>query len=265
MTNFFCHIGGKAGHISAHALRAAVQQTVGLLDEYDASLYGKSSPSLKWNVAEMGSGDGLFIQFQSHLSKSRRRLEDKSKEIADGLVDGLNVLDRGKMPMYLSEHGLKRVSGMARVIKKGGADSFTLRSNGHIATVGKETGKRLQSVIGIKRTSIGSVEGRLVGINVSASPRITIVHHVSRKSVMCAVAKEQMEFVKNALGKTVRIYGTLHKNEAGDTIRVTMRDMQMQEVDTAYLKQLTAQISGLPLPDFASTTITEEYLEETRG
>lgn len=39
MNSLDCQIGGKPGEISAHALRTAVQQTVGLLDEYDAGLY----------------------------------------------------------------------------------------------------------------------------------------------------------------------------------------------------------------------------------
>jgi len=266
MTNIDCQIGGRLGEISANALRTAVQQTVGLLDEYDAALYGKGLPSLRWNVWDMKSDNGLLIRFGSEVPRRKRGpvVSDISGAIANGLIDGINIISSdSRVPPYMSEYGFHRLEAMTRIIARNEAQSFTLRTNGHVASVDSETSAKLRKLSDIRRTSIGSVEGRLVGINVAKNPRVTIIHHLSNKSVSCPIEQGQLDLVKTSLGKKVIVSGVLHKNEAGDTIRVNMRSIHHLSRD--LLRQQLADISALPIPDFARQADTEEYLRDIRG
>lgn len=76
------------------------------------------------------------------------------------------------------------------------------------------------------------------------------------------MGESQLEgVIKKALGKTVVAYGVLHKNEAGDTIRLTLRSIE--ELNRESLRKQLEEISQMPLPDFATTKNTEEYLNVT--
>jgi len=99
-----------------------------------------------------------------------------SSEVATGLIDGINTIAiEEKVPRYLSEYGFGRVAALARMVDRREAESFTIKTNGHLGSVDSGTSKKLEKITGIRRTAVGSVEGRLVSVNVAQHPRVTII------------------------------------------------------------------------------------------
>lgn len=261
-------IAGDPGMISAHALRTGVQQTVGLLDEYAHAMSERGQRHIRWNVRDLVSNGDLRIGFSSMLVHGKRKtpITDNSAEIAATLVNGISIIDRNSViPPYISENGMRRVEAFVKVIDRQEAKSFTLTSQGVSASVTKTTGNILDKLVEIKRKAIGSVEGRLVGINVARNPRLSIIHHITRRAVTCVVEDRHMDLAKNALGKRVIVYGTLHKNVNGDTIRVDMRHDNLHIFAAGSMRAELEAISRLPVPKYAETKNTEDYLIETRG
>jgi hypothetical protein len=259
-------IAGASGTISAHALQVGVQQTVKLLNEYERAMWEKENAHLGWNVRRLHSNGSLLIGFHSFLRPQKRlkSVLDNSGLIASNLVTGIATIDQEAItPPYISEVGMRRVDTMVNAIRRHEAKSFTITSDGLSASVTEKTGDNLIKLIEIKRNAIGSVEGRLVGINVAHGTKLSIIHHISKKSISCIVNEDRMEIVKSALGKRVLVHGMLHKNINGDTVRITVRDLKI--FPPGSMRDQMAEISSLPLPDFAKTSDTEEYLRRSRG
>jgi hypothetical protein len=269
VTEVNLEITGDVGRISAHALKLGIQHTVGLLDEYAHAMSEREHAHLRWNIKELQSNGSLRVGFWSSVIPGRRRtassLFDNSPAVASTLVSGIDAISREAVtPPFISEVGMRRVESFVPAIERNEAKSFTLGSQGGKAIVTHKTGDNLVKLIEIKRQAIGSVEGRLVGINVAKdNPKLSIIHPLSKKSVSCIVDPNYMEMAKNALGMRVIVYGTLYKNLNGDTIRVSMRDIQI--LAPGYMRAKLAGVSRLPIPEFANTRDTEDYLIGTRG
>ena len=256
--------GGKS--ISDFTLRTCLRQASGLLREFDTAISGKTNGVLQWSVAYLRSNGSYTIGYESHLSarKARQGVPDVGVPVVTSLVDGVGIVDRDAVvPMYLSESGLQRLQDMVVLIEGHHASSFSLRTGSHIATVTARTGESLKKILPIRRTTVGSIEGRLVGINVERAPIINVIHHITGRSIKCVVDASAMDLVKKLLGTRVVIGGNLKKNERGETIRVEVRTVQ--ERHSLARKEYLAAISALPIPEFANAVTTEDYLDQTRG
>lgn len=268
MAEINLEIAGEPGRISANALKTGVQQTVGLLDEYAHAMSDKGYGFVRWNVREISSNGMLKIGFSSLLIRGRRKVPpvDNSFSVASTLVRGIATIDKEAItPPYISDFGIRRVESFVKLIDRQEANSFTLKSQGLSASVTKETGASIAKLIEIKRMAIGSVEGRLVGIDISRKTRLSIIHQVTKRSISCVVDGKYLEFARSALGKRVIIRGTLFKNINGDTVRVQMRDDEMYVFSTDALRDQLMSLSDLSIPDFAKSSDTEEYLAGSRG
>jgi len=261
-------IAGEPGQISANALKTGVQQTVGLLDEYAYAMSEKGHGYVRWNVRDLGSNGTLRIGFSSFLVRGRRKAPpvDNSLSVASTLVSGIATIDKeATTPPYISDFGIRRVESFVKVIDRQEAKSFTLNAQGLSASVTKKTGENIARLIEIKRTAIGSVEGRLVGIDISRKTRLSIIHQLSKKSITCVVDEKYLELARSALGKRVVIQGTLFKNINGETVRVQMRNDEMRVFSPDDFRERLKNISALPIPDFARALDTDDYLARSRG
>lgn len=252
--------------ISEHTFRTALDQATGLLREYDSAISGRKNGVLVWNIGHLYSNGVLRVGFQSNLSQSRirRGVSDVSGPVAKHLVSGFHAIDEElATPQYLSETGLKRIERMVGLIEDQRAASFSLKVGDDIAEVTRQTGDNLKKLLNIKRTSVGSIEGRLVGIDVRRNLQVNVVHHISGKSVKCVIPQDLMTQAKDALGNRVTVAGLLHKNERGETIRVDVGSIR--ERLSADHRVGLERLSAMPVPDFSQTANTEEYLQRTRG
>jgi hypothetical protein len=269
INDFQLKIFGNPGKVSAHALKIGIQQTVGLLDEYAVTMAEKEHSRIRWNVRELSSNGSLRVVFHPSVISKRRKgyLVDNSANVASNVVSGIATIDRdGIAPPYLSENGMNRIQSFVGVIEHHQADAFNLEFGGMSADVTKETGEKLAKIIEVKRRAIGSIEGRLVGINIAKVPRLSIIHHITKRAITCDLSSDQDTKVAIAeLGKQVSLYGMLSKNINGDTVRIKVRDGGIRVLGSNSVRQHLARISNLPIPDFAKTRDTDEYLLGTRG
>jgi hypothetical protein len=116
----------------------------------------------------------------------------------------------------------------------------------------------------VQRIAIGSVEGNLESVNLHGKPRVIVYHAVTKRAVTCLFEPDQfMEKVRNCLGRRVVVFGTLHKNINGDTLRVSMERLEI--VDEKNRFALPGPTEGLQDPEFSKTRSTEAYLRSIRG
>jgi hypothetical protein len=258
-------IQGRPGEIAAYTFEKAVARAIGLLDEFDSAISGQRRGTLRWVISRLHSNGNLLVGFQSR-PKSRLKVDrpaDIGPIVARSFLTGFDDLEnKCETPAYLSEFGLHQADKLTRLIGNGGPTGFRFNSPDSTVTVTAKTSENIGKLLPIKRTSIGSVEGKLEGVNLHHRPRVIIYHTVTKKAVTCEFNQEKlMEQVKDCLGKNVTVFGILHKNMNGDTLRVTMDRLAL----TQDIRLASAEHDEGPDPEFATATSTAEYMRRIRG
>jgi hypothetical protein len=264
MADVDIEIKGQPETISALTFKATVVDAIDLLREYDSAISGVLSGSLSWYLSQLSTTPNILIGFRSRVKPVRRfasRVDDFGPTVTHSLVSGLDTLERqGKTPPYLSVGGMERVQHLASLIGKNGATGFRVRADKNVVDVTQATIDNVRKLLPVKRTSIGSVEGKLEGINLHGKSRVIIYRAINNKAVTCDFAPDRfMERVKELLGRRVVAFGTLHKNVNGDTLRVTMERIESAE-NVGLLPR-----EQWPDPDFAQALSTAEYIRRIRG
>jgi hypothetical protein len=265
MADLDIEIKGQTGKINALTFKATVIDAISLLRDYDRALSGVSSGSLSWYLSQLAITPNVLIGFRSHLkpAKKDRRVADFGGAVASSLVSGLDSLEhKGVTPPYLSVSGMERIQHMVGLIGQNGATGFRVSADQQSVDLTPATGDNIGKLLPVRRTSIGSVEGKLEGINLHAKPRVIIYHAISKRAVTCDLAGNvTLDRIKELLGCRVVALGILHKNVNGDTLRMTIRGLFLPE----ELRSRTVEQDAWAQPEFASAASTAEYLRRIRG
>lgn len=129
--------------------------------------------------------------------------------------------------------------------------------------VSPKTSDNLKKLLPIRRTAVGTVEGKLEAINLHGQARFVVYHAVTKKAITCLFDPERfMGEVISAIGKRVLVFGELHKNIVGDTLRVTMGQLKIVEDRKRFN---ISEFGVLPDPSFTDSESTAEYLRRVRG
>jgi hypothetical protein len=175
-------------------------------------------------------------------------------------MGGLDALEnRATMPPYLSENGMMRVQDLSGLIGHNGARAFRFTSDSKEVLVTSKTNENVSKLLPIRRTSIGSVEGKLEAVNLHKNPRFIVYQSVNKKAVVCSFDADRfLAKIRESLGKRVVVSGNLHKNVAGDTLRADVSRIRV------IGEENIASVVGLGDPYFSGLP-TEDYLKDIRG
>jgi hypothetical protein len=259
-------IQGHPGDIAAVVFERAVGNAVALLREFDSAISGRSRGMLHWYIANLHSNGSLLVRFQPRVNpniKLRQRISGLESRVTGSFITGFDDLEnKCETPPYLSEFGLQRAESLASAIgRAGGPSAFRFTSSAMAVEVTSKTSENISKLLPIRRKAIGSVDGNLEAINIHKRPRFLVYHAITKKAVTCEFDEgEDMERVKEYLGRRVTVFGTLHKNVNGDTIRVAMDRIALSD---DVKKAHTGTEWGAP--EFANTLSTAEYLRRTRS
>jgi hypothetical protein len=259
-------IKGRPGDVSASTFKDALFYAVGLLQEFDSAISGRPRGSLRWYISRLHSNTGLLVAFRPKLKPVRRskdRIDDPSPTVTTSFLNGFEDLEyRCETPAYLSEYGLHKAEDLTGLIRKNGATGFRFASANRSVDVSERTSDNLAKLLPIKRQAIGSVEGKLEGINLHRNSRFIVYHAITNKAVTCQFDSEKfLNKVKEYLGSRVIVFGTLHKNVNGDTLRITMERL----VPSEEARHIQIEEQEITEPEFARATSTAEYIRRIRG
>lgn len=268
MAELHFDIHGKEGEVSALTFRESIQYAVSLLREFDSALSGKPRGVLRWYIRNLHSNGKLSVVFESRLKPWKQIKDhphDVDRAVTSNLVSGFEDIEvKCVTPPYLSEFGLQKVNKLAHLIGKNGAKGFHFESQSKGIEVTENTKENISKLLPIARTALGSVEGTMEAINIHGNrPRFIVYHAITNKGVHCLVDdRERLMEMSHYLGKHVAVFGLLHKNFKGDTLRVTMQSIKVLDNSNRFALPSDERYRD---PDFASAKSTAEYLRLIRG
>jgi hypothetical protein len=257
-------IKGDKGSISVKTFRSAIYKAFDLLREFDSALSGKPRGILGWYIYDLRAEGGLMIAVQSRLTDSaiKKRFSDTGIVVARTFVNGFEELEHeATTPPYLSESGMVHAQEMVNLIGKNGAKGFRVSAADKQVDITQATSENIQKLLPIKRTAIGSIEGKIEQISIHKDAKFIVYHAITNKAVTCQFHGDiTLERVTRALGKRVHVWGTLLKNFKGETLRIKVEDFRIVGESSLIPKDQT-----FPEPEFTDADTTAELLRRIRG
>lgn len=259
-------INGEPSYVAFSTFLTATQKLKQILRELDQAISGRYIGTIQWYVAALSSEKNLSIDVLSRPKRTNKPdTPDIGGQVAASLVTGLdNVQNRSVSPPYLSEYGLQHLGEMLDVLNKNGASGYraTDLEREESIEVSRAAADTIRQLLPIRRSSIGSVEGKLEAISIHRSPTFVVYQALTNKAVRCLFdgSDVMMETVKNILGKRVMVSGLVNWNIKSEPVRVDVEDIRVLGDESL---PTTSELSGSH-PDIADGMTTDEYIRSIR-
>jgi len=260
-------IDGEPPYVAFSTFVTAALKLKQLLRELDQVISGRYGGTLQWYVSSLTSSRNLGIEVLSRVrtSPTRARVPDVSGQVAASLVTGFdNVEHRAISPPYLSEYGLQHLGEMLDVLNKNGARGYTATDVEHArtVTVSRSAAETVRQLLPIRRSTLGSVDGRLEAISIHRRPKFIVYHGLTSKAVTCVFegSDVMLETVKDILGRRVLVSGTVHSNIKGEPVRIDVADIRILGAENL---PTTRELTGSH-PDITDGMTAEEYIRSLR-
>jgi len=261
MASIKLKIEGEKGKISLHSLITGLQCQLGILQDLDVAVSGEANGSLDWVVID------LQLSSLAVAVESQSKIENKNAgpKVVTLCVTGMKQLeDEGVTPPYFPEHSLKLSKKLVGLIGKNGATGIQISSpfTPSPVTLSPKAAVHIDELLPTKYSSLGSVEGRIETLSIHKTTKFVVYHARTQRAIACQFEQNQLQHIKDILGKRVNVYGTISYNAKGEPLRVEdIIDIRMLKEE--YELPTIKDIHGIDL-DFTGGFDSVEYLRRLR-
>ena len=205
-------VEGQTPDLLARPFLDAVDSSLDILRDLDASIAMRRIPTLRWAIASMHIGSPAVMTLRA-LPPSTGK--DVSQDVVNHCVDGLDLLARGgSLPTFFSDDALnaaKRLSDLT----SGNERVVIVRTGHRSVTVSHRISANVDGLVKKSYASDGSVEGVIEMVTIHERTYFRIYDAIQGWGVPCYFGQESIEDVRNALGKRASITGRLRSDRLG--------------------------------------------------
>lgn len=192
----------------------AARDLYGILVELEKEISG--SPNLIWSISELSSSSAS-LQTIPYLS--REDDTDNREKIVSVFVHGMaRIAYNPIQPDYFSDEALIRAKHLANLLN-GNVDRIEIRGtiqgklSDHIS-ITQRIAAHVDELIGVRRVSLGSVEGKLELISIHGGTYFNIYDQLTGRRVKCICDREVLDKLTDHrnLGRRILVYGEIRED-----------------------------------------------------
>ena len=211
-TEITVSVEGQTPDLLARPFLDAVDSSLDILRDLDASIAMRRSPTLQWAIADMHIGSPAVMTLKALPPNTGK---DVSQDVVNHYVEGLELLARGEsLPPFFSDDALdaaKRLSDLT----KGNERVVTIQTGQRSVKVSHRISANVDDLIEKSYVSDGSVEGVIEMVTIHERTYFRIYDAIQGWGVPCYFAQDSIEEVRTALGKRASITGRLRSDRSG--------------------------------------------------
>ena len=261
MASLVLKVKGNLGTISLSTFITVIGSSFGILNDLDTAISRQPLGSLDW-IIENAYGGSVAIEIKS---KARDPEIDYGEKVAETYADGLEIINtQGITPPYFSDNCLRLLGKVAKVLSSNGADALEVydRTREKYTEFDSGIGKTTNQLIRNSYESFGSVEGTLEMISIHKPARFNVYHSVSLRAVRCNLREEDIEKVKDALGRRVVVTGLVSYNAKDEPKSIIVEEIEIipKEEELPTIDEFIGSD-----PNFTGKMTTEEYIRSIRS
>lgn len=262
MAKLVLTVKGLLGKISLESFLIVIDSSLDILKDLDSAISKQPQGSLDWVIEDIYPTGSIGIEI---MSKVRDPKIDYAKEVAESYYNGIEIIHtKGITPPYFSDNCLKLLGKMAKGLRKNGAEAVEVCDPIKEKTTQFDSGiiTTTNQLIGYSYKSFGSVEGTLEMISIHKPARFNVYHSVSLHAVRCNLKEEDIEKVKEALGRRVVVSGLVSYNTKHEPKRVEVEELEIipREDELPTIDDFIGSD-----PDYTGEMTTEEYIRSIRS
>jgi len=212
---------------------SAVTAFVRLLQSADRSIHD-GTRAIRWTLAALShSSPATVVSEGAPVSQAT---PDPTPHVVATLIDGVEAMEKlSRVPRQFSDATLRYMKTLAERRGHGGITNIQLSAvNGapdatpRVVQVTQRIVAAIEDAVGGRYSALGSVEGRLEGIDIHGRPRFDVYEPVHGDKVRCFFADAKVfEQAKLALGARVLVIGEVITNRRGHPVSVTVSRIEV--------------------------------------
>jgi len=238
--------------VGLHTFATALDKLANFLRDLEPA---RPEGKLRWFVADLGRGSAR-VSVRAHGDPRVAAI------ISRRAFDGLRALENAEdLPRAFPLEAVEAASAFLQIVAKD-------RLRAVVEADGQEqelTNRALLTAQGLLRTvvweDLGSIEGSLETITVHGGNQFNLWEAVTGRRVECYFRADQLEDVKAALGRRVRVEGRIRYNRRGEFTSIEVRSLEIipRDEDLPPLDEM----AGIA-PNITGDLSSEDYVRRLR-
>ncbi|MEV5411577.1 hypothetical protein AB0K60_22405 [Thermopolyspora sp. NPDC052614] len=221
-------IPGEGGTTDARRSFTLLERLMTLLAQLEAGALGSAGST--WGIERLQLGSVMTVLTPNRLAEDATG--DLMADLAEWAISGFSATEEGEsLPEHWPPAAIDTGVELSKQLGLLESDGMTLEllTDGRTrrrVVVTRRSADNLQKVVRRRRTSIGSVIGRLESITVHNTLKAGLWTERGGRRVEVGFTREQKESVQHALGKRVEISGMLTRDARDRAISIKMRRIE---------------------------------------
>jgi hypothetical protein len=207
-----------ANEITPAKLSGLLAALTGLVNEVDEELSENGERTLDLRVTHLSYNSPIHVGLTAH---PRPRRPDTTARVLAVCNSGMYLLSReGSRPMGFSDDALEFLREVGAFTGEDVSSvSMRVGNTPIVPVITKQTSRYIDNILP-RGYSVGSIEGRLEGLNIHRSPQFTVYDAVSGRAVTCFFRPDDLERVTDAVGRKVVVSGRIRRDPEGNPRQV---------------------------------------------
>jgi hypothetical protein len=248
----------KKNFLPAAVFLRAVNGFFDLIREVDASMSGAQRPQVNWGVKELRKSSPAVWAVDGAVRKKGVSAVYPTM-VQAAVVGGVQALiGQPDVPPYFTFDALRELRTVGKQYSR--VQELVIYTEDQSSVLNRTLLANVEAILGDSTVSLGSLEGRLEGINVHSAPFFRIYDQRFPKGVSCRFVKQRLAKAISALDAIVLVWGKIYRNRKGVPQQVLVEDFEV--VQPEKLPGIK-DVSGM-IHDLTDGKSLREYMETLR-
>lgn len=226
----------EGDRINADKLKSSINSFYGFVDEIASQVFSRRKP-IKW-IVKVKEGSIELINEAELGEKLDQNLQNKVFSL---IGDGIAILNKeAKIPSNYNDRALLYLQNLASIpdIHKNGLERIDILIDEERYTLSQHVAENVDTLLGVKYRSFGSIEGMLQTISERGSKRFMVYDSLTDGRVRCNIDDDEiMHKATEAFAKRVYVYGAISYDSMGNPKSIKAEELRVfkdnQDLPTA--------------------------------
>lgn len=194
--------------VTLQRLAESADHFLGLLREVDQELTEQRGGSFEWVLSGLRLGS---LELEAYAEPKTEEVDVFfSRQVFSAVRAGIKVISsQQRRPPHFTDAALTHARRLAESLSDEGVTEIAVRTNGQREIFSRSLVANVEALSRGTVKSIGSVEGRLETVSLHATPYFNVYSALTGRAVRCEFPIEDLERVREALGRRVSVFGVL--------------------------------------------------------
>jgi len=206
--------------------RKALDGFIDLLTEIDKETSDTGNISVEWELTSIKQGSWHISTAGNPMSSEA----DQSRpcQIIQLFREGISQLqDSPVIPIGFTEAALRYTKVFGELINPNDFADIKFRNDGWTKTITPRLSGNIDEIRKSTYKFYGSLEGKLVSINVAGKQKIGIRSSIEEKTIQCYFNEDMFDIAKQALGQRVYVFGLIRQRLHGSKINIKAEEIKI--------------------------------------